>query len=162
VEDDSRRASSCGSARDRAEVEHDADVADPTMRARFDAARDFAACAPGDLVVRLATLPSRLAATADAARAGLASATGTWLADRRRGVMTLAITTDAPAAALATLVRVVDAHGARLVVERHPETLAPTIAVWHPLPAALPLMRRMKAALDPAGTLAPGRHVGRM
>lgn len=149
-------------ARHGGEVERDADAADPALRGRFDALRDFGAFAAGDLVVRFATLPSRLVAAAEAVLDGLAGASGSWVADPRRGVMTFAIMTATPADALATLARVADAHGARFVVERFPAALAATIAVWHPLPAALPLMRRMKAALDPAGTLAPGRHVGRI
>jgi glycolate oxidase FAD binding subunit len=77
-------------------------------------------------------------------------------------VLTIAVAADGAAALLASLTQVVDAHGAHLVVERHPDALADTIAVWHPLPPALPLMRRMKAALDPANVLAPGRFVGRI
>jgi FAD/FMN-containing dehydrogenase len=77
-------------------------------------------------------------------------------------VLTLALTTDAPEPVLATLAQVADAHGARVVVERWPVALAPTIAVWSPLPPALPLMRRMKVALDPQGIFARGRFVGRL
>jgi FAD/FMN-containing dehydrogenase len=77
-------------------------------------------------------------------------------------VLTLALATGRPSTTLAALAGVADAHGAHLVVERFPDLLAPTIAVWHPLPPAFSLMRRMKAALDPAGILAPGRQVGRL
>jgi glycolate oxidase FAD binding subunit len=36
------------------------------------------------------------------------------------------------------------------------------IALWYPLPAAFPLMQRLKETLDPRGTLNPGRFVGRL
>ncbi len=36
------------------------------------------------------------------------------------------------------------------------------VDLWHPLPPAFPLMHRMKTALDPEGTLNPGRFVGGM
>ncbi len=146
-----------------AEIALDADASDATVAAVFASARDFSASAECDLVLRLAMLPSRLAAVAQAAAAHVPSAAA--LADPRRGVLTLAVASGDPQEAvtmIAALAQVADGHGAHLVVERHPDALAPTIAVWHPLPAALPLMRRMKAALDPAGVLAPGRFVGRI
>ena len=34
------------------------------------------------------------------------------------------------------------------------------VPLWSPLPPSLPLMRRLKESLDPAGTLNPGRFVG--
>jgi glycolate oxidase FAD binding subunit len=148
--------------REGAVIEVDGDADAPTVRARFATGRDFPAATEGELVVRLATLPARLSAVAAAAIAALDPTTGRWLADPRRGVLTLALATGAAPALLAALTQVADAHGAHLVVERFPSELASTITVWHPLPPALPLMRRMKAALDPGGVLAPGRFVGRL
>jgi glycolate oxidase FAD binding subunit len=121
----------------------------------------------GDVVARFATLPSRLSALAAASLAALATAVvhAQWQADPLRGVLTIACEAGAPAAVaelLAALVRLADAHAAYLVVERWPLPLGDRIAVWHPLPSSLPLMRRMKAALDPSGVLAPGRFVGRI
>src|SRR5262249_19092104 len=68
-----------------ATVELDADGADSAIAGRFAAGRDFPVAAPGDLVVRLATLPARLSALAAAATSALDGATGRWLADPRRG-----------------------------------------------------------------------------
>ncbi len=153
-------------ARHGATVELDADVADPGTRARLAATRDFAAVAEGDVVARFATLPSRLSALAAESVTVLASAVrATWQADPSRGILTLAFGAGAGAELarlLAALVGLADAHAAHLVIERWPLALADRIAVWHPLPASLPLMQRMKAALDPAGVLAPGRFVGRI
>jgi glycolate oxidase FAD binding subunit len=140
----------------------DADHAEPRAASHLERGRDFVVRAAGDLVVRLPVLPSRLPAlVADVGRAGRALC-GTCHGDPLRGVLTLALTTDAPEPVLAMLAQVADAHSARVVVERWPVALAPTIAVWHPLPPALPLMRRMKAALDPQGIFARGRFVGRL
>ena len=140
----------------------DADHAASVAASHREGVRDFPLRAAGDLVVRLPGLPSRLPAlAADLDRAGSVPQ-GSCQVDPLRGVLTLALATDRPAPVLATLVQLAEAHGARVVVERWPLALAPTIAVWHPLPPALPLMRRMKAALDPHGTLACGRFVGRL
>ena len=148
-------------ARAGADVEYDGPVEEAEIATRLAALRDFPLEAPGDLVVRLTTLPDRLGALVH----GLADArggVGTWRADVPRGVVTLAIASDASTSApmLAALVGVAATLGAHLVVERSP--LAQAVDVWHPLPAAFPLMRRMKATLDPAGVLAPGRYVGRL
>jgi len=146
-----------------ATVQLDADAAAPDVDASFVAVRDFAASAAGEMVVRLACLPTRLATVVTAATAALARVDGTWQADPHRGVAYLAFTAGGAAtAALGDLARTADAHGAHLVVERWPPALASRIQVWHPLPPALALMRRMKSALDPAGVLAPGRFVGRI
>jgi len=153
-------------ARHDATIELDADVDHPAVAARIAAERDFAATAAGELVVRFATLPSRLPALAAVIATALATvARGAWQADPARGVLTLACGTEESgdaSARLAVLAGLTDAHAAHLVVERWPLALAERIAVWHPLPSALPLMRRMKAALDPLGVLAPGRFIGRI
>ena len=149
-------------ARHGLELVLEAGADDPTARTHLDRARDFAAVEEADVGARLATLPSRLPALVDAALAAAHGSRGAWQADPRRGVLQLNLVADAPEAALAALATTTSAHDARLVVERWPAALASTIAVWHPLPPALALMRRMKQALDPAGTLAPGRFVGRL
>jgi glycolate oxidase FAD binding subunit len=122
-------------------------------------ARDFSAEATGDLVVRFAALPSRLPALA-AAVAGTVRVPGTWRADALRGTLHVALATADAAASVAALAGLAGRHDAHLVVERWPLALTDTISVWHPLPAGLPLMRRVKRALDPTGVLAPGRFVG--
>ena len=50
-------------------------------------------------------------------------------------------------------------HGA-IVLEAAPPALRARADVWGPPPAALQVMRRLKAELDPDGRLAPGRFVG--
>jgi glycolate oxidase FAD binding subunit len=145
-----------------AEVELEADAGAPAARALSEAARDFSRAAPGSVVARLAGLPrrgGRLAATlAEAFR----PEGGRALLDPRTGAVTVALDPPDSAAAIARLAALAEGEGAHLVLERCPDALAETVEVWRPLPAALPLMRRMKQALDPAGTLAPGRFVGRI
>jgi len=145
-----------------AELTLDAAGADPAAQACVEPVRDFVRTAPGNVVVRAATLPRRAGALAAAICGAVAGEAGRCLLDPRAGGVTLALESAGPAHTIAALRSVTAAHGARLVVERWPAALADTIEVWSPLPAALPLMRRMKAALDPRGTLAPGRFVGRL
>lgn len=152
-------------ARHRSTVACDAPAGTAEVAECFAALRDFPLAAGGDLVVRLAALPDRLEGLVCAALAALPDSAGTWCADVARGVVTIAASSGTPgsaARALTALVRVADAHAAHLVVERWPAPLATTVTVWHPRPLAFPLMQRMKAALDPAGVLAPGRYVGRL
>lgn len=137
-------------------------LGDARIGERFVALRDFSLTVDGDFVVRFATLPSRLPELVSATLATTGELDGAWQADPLRGVLTLVLGTEAPAPLLATLAAGADRLRAHMIVERWPAELAPTIEVWRPLPPALPLMRRMKAALDPAGVLAPGRYVGRM
>ena len=139
-------------------------VDEPAGAAQLAALRDFPLAVAADLMVRLAVLPNRLVELATAALAA-AGSRATWRADVARGVLEVALTcdgADGAATLLATLAHVADSRAARLVVERWPASLASSVAVWHPRPAALPLMRRMKSTLDPAGVLAPGRYVGRL
>jgi glycolate oxidase FAD binding subunit len=145
--------------RDGCALAGDDPLASPEGAARWAAVRDFSATAAGELVVRLAGLPTRLPALVAAADARPDAA---WQADPLRGVLMVALPGGDASASLAALTRAADAAGARLVVERWPRALAASIAVWHPLPPALPLMRRLKGALDPHGILAPGRFVGRL
>jgi len=145
-----------------AELTLDTTAAEPAARARMEPFRDFLRTAPGDVVVRAVTLPRRAGALAEAICGAAAGGAGRCLLDPRAGGVALALESADPALAIAALRSVTAAHGARLVVERWPAALADSIEVWSPLPAAFPLMRRMKAALDPRGTLAPGRFVGRL
>ncbi len=149
-------------ARHGAEVVVDADDGDPRARALAVAVRDFARAAPGSVVARVAALPRRILAVTEAAM-GIDGVRG-YLVDSCGGSLALGMgggDTDA-ACSLASVRALSDAHDARLIVERWPASLAETVEVWRPLPAAFPIMRRMKAALDPRGTLSPGRFVGRI
>jgi glycolate oxidase FAD binding subunit len=148
-------------ARHDVDVVLEGDAADAAVRACLEAVRDFAA-GDGDVVARLGALPTQVPAVVAAALAAAGESRGSWQADPLRGVTSFRLSCDAPAAALAALAGTADAHEARLVVERWPAALAEAVAVWHPLPPAAALMRRMKHALDPSGTLAPGRFVGRV
>lgn len=152
-------------ARHRSSVERDAPADTTEVAACFASLRDLPLATERDLVVRLAALPDRLERLAGDALATLPEVAGAWCADVARGVVTIAASSEtSPAAAsmLAALARVADECAAHLVVERWPAALASTVTVWHPCPPAFPLMRRMKAALDPAGVLAPGRYLGRL
>jgi glycolate oxidase FAD binding subunit len=61
---------------------------------------------------------------------------------------------------LAALRPEVEACGGFVVVERATPAVKAAVDVWGRPGEGLALMRRVKAALDPAGTLAPGRFVG--
>ena len=145
-----------------ADVVVDADDEDPRAGALTASVRDFVRRAPGTVVARVATLPRRVVAIAeDATRlAGVRRC----VIDPCAGGLALGIGEgdSAAAACEAAVTALGDAHGARVILERWPETIAETVEVWRPLPPALPLMRRMKAALDPRGTMSPGRFVGRI
>lgn len=141
------------------ELEIDGADTDPAVAAALARVRDFAQHVAGDVVVRCAVLPSRLPAVASAIAAAVPDVVA-WRADALRGTLHGALATERATAALATLAGIAARHGAHLVVERWPVALAGSVAVWHPLPTAFPLMRRMKQALDPTGVFAPGRFVG--
>ncbi len=145
-----------------ATVEYDDDGAAAEACTRIAAVRDLPRTA-ADVVVRAATLRTHIIDLV----AALHGSVGTdervrARVDPRAATVTLALATGDAAAAIARLRAIAASRGATLVVERWPDALAATVEVWSPLPAALPLMRRIKAALDPAGALAPGRFVGRL
>lgn len=54
----------------------------------------------------------------------------------------------------------VAALGGILMVEQAPPDIKPELDIWGDEIEALPLMRRIKQALDPKGVLSPGRFVG--
>jgi len=149
-------------ARHGADVVVDADDADPGARALTVSVRDFVRSVPGSMVARIATLPRRVVAITEAGTR-IAAVRGC-VVDPCSGGMALGIGQgDADAAVgMAALAALADARDARVIVERWPASLAETVDVWRPLPPALPLMRRMKAMLDPRGVLSPGRFVGRI
>ncbi len=55
---------------------------------------------------------------------------------------------------------IAESFGSRWVIEGRPAEVARELDVWGPVPAAMDIMRRVKAALDPERTLNPGRFVG--
>jgi glycolate oxidase FAD binding subunit len=63
-------------------------------------------------------------------------------------------------AALAAFREAAHRMGGSLVVETAPRAVKDRLDVWGDVGSALPLMKRLKAALDPNGTLNPGRFVG--
>ncbi len=132
----------------------------PIASTLFAVARDLARVAPGDLVLRVAALRTRAPGVASALLTELGD--GAAVFDPRAGVFTVAVTTADAAGAIARVRAVAAREQASVTIERWPDALATTIDVWSPLPAALPLMRRIKDALDPGRTLAPGRFVGRL
>jgi glycolate oxidase FAD binding subunit len=134
----------------------------PIPSALLAGARDLPRVAPGELVLRAAALRTRAPGLAAALLADLGDLAVHALFDPRAGALTIAVATDDAAGVIARA-RVVSArHEATLTIERWPDALATSIEVWSPPPSALPLMRRIKQALDPARTLAPGRFVGRL
>lgn len=141
------------------ELERDGADTDPAIAAMLASVRDFAQQVEGNVVLRCAVVPSRLPELAAAITAALPDVVA-WRVDALRGTVHAALVTERATAALAALAGIADRHGAHLVVERWPVALAGAVAVWHPLPPAFPLMRRMKQALDPTGILSPGRFVG--
>lgn len=145
-----------------AEVVLDAAGEEPDASGLSAERRDFIRSASGNLVVRMTALPRRASRLAAAVAAEFADTPGRCLLDPRTGSVAVALELPDAEAAIGRLAALASTNGARLVVERWPAALAASIEVWWPLPAALPLMRRMKSALDPGGALAPGRFVGRI
>jgi glycolate oxidase FAD binding subunit len=143
-------------------VVYDDDGARPESRARAAAARDLPHHAAGDVVMRATALRTRAPSLVAEMLECVAGAPSSTRFDPRTGGVTLAVETAEPGAVLARVRTVAARHEAMFVVERWPDALAAEVEVWSPLPSSLPLMRRIKAALDPAGTLAPGRFVARL
>jgi glycolate oxidase FAD binding subunit len=117
----------------------------------------------GGVVLRVATLATRLAATVAQARSMLGDdvvVTGC----APLGVLRVAVDgLEPPALArgIEGLRAFVAADDGSVVVERGALALAAGVDTWGPVPApALELMRAVKRQFDPRGTLNPGRFVG--
>jgi glycolate oxidase FAD binding subunit len=116
------------------------------------------------LALRIVTRPT------DAAKAlrlvEAAAPAGTELvasAEAATGVLHATLAGVAPAAVAAIVAQVREglaATGGHLVVEHAPAEAKAGLDVWGEVGPALAAMRRLKAELDPAGVLNPGRYVG--
>jgi glycolate oxidase FAD binding subunit len=140
------------------------DLLDDAAAAAFWADHETARCS-GALRVRLAAPPSALPAVLDGAVTPLTAVLGRgWAAlDPAVGCGFAGGDPADPAAALAALRRAREALGAlggSLTLTAAPAELRAGFDPWGAPPAAVEVMRRLKARLDPEGLLAPGRFVG--
>ena len=128
-----------------------ADEAAAAFWRRHDAVRTA-----GPVRVRVAALPSRLAAVAAplAAVGELA-----WYATLGVGFAAGAMRAAAAGAVSAARAALV-AEGGSLVIEDAPAELRAAVDAWGPPPPAFSLMQRLKRRFDPDGRLNPGRFVG--
>jgi glycolate oxidase FAD binding subunit len=133
-----------------------------TMGTSVWRAYDRSLVAPGGVIVRIGTVPSRLAETHAEIRATLEGAAVAGCA----GLGALRARVDGhDAAALARGLQrlrafVADVEGGA-VIERAPRTLREAVDPWGPVPApAFAVMQAIKREFDPTGVLNPGRFVG--
>lgn len=140
----------------------------PATRRALEAVREIRTLIPGMVAVaRAGVLPSDLVAylgevAAAAAEAGLGLAVA---AHAGQGLATLAFASDHPAVdatagALARCRAAARARGGHLALEAAPIGVREACPTWDPPGPAGELMRAVKARLDPAGLLNPGRFVG--
>jgi len=130
------------------------------------AARGRAADMPGEpaaAVLRAGVLPGDVGAALrdiDAAARAAGTAVRT-LAHVACGVVYAAVAAEAPVPRLVAHLRPrMEARGGSLVVERAAPGVKRALDVWGDPGPGLPLMRGVKAALDPGALFAPGRFVG--
>jgi len=117
---------------------------------------------PRTAVLKLAALPTELhAALADVAKTGAAH--GLEVAARASlgiGVAYLRVTGDEAGVGLRDVLAELQTRWPVLTVLGCDATHAATLPVWGIEPPSLPVMRDLKAAYDPKGTLNPGRYIG--
>jgi glycolate oxidase FAD binding subunit len=128
-------------------------------------ARHEAARTSGAVRVRLAAPPSALEQVLEGAVAPLAGGLGqAWaVLDPWAGCGCAGGTPTDPAAAVAALASArsaLVALGGTLTLSAAPAQVRAGFDPWGAPPAAVEVMRRLKARLDPDGRLAPGRFVG--
>jgi glycolate oxidase FAD binding subunit len=119
-------------------------------------------------VLRLSTLPSQLAATAQeadrAVAAALPGARARLTGCAAVGSLALLLPALEPAAAAGVVEHLrafVAGFGGHVVIERGPRALRAAVDPWGPVgPGPLALMRALKAEFDPKRLLNPGRFVG--
>jgi len=116
----------------------------------------------GETVIRVSGLPTALPAVAADVRAALqgTGTTATLLSSVALGLQTLRVGGGTPAehAAVVEQVRArALGRGATVLVRRRPAEVDAHLDVLGPPPSVAPLLRRVKAELDPGGRAAPGR-----
>jgi glycolate oxidase FAD binding subunit len=116
----------------------------------------------GEVVARAATPPDRLGRVAESLHAAADSAgVGARLTSHAGLGLHTARLSDAPLDSLAAVLgawrSAVEALGGTVVIRRGVPCLAELVSTWGPAPSSVELMRRVKAALDPEGRMAPGR-----
>jgi glycolate oxidase FAD binding subunit len=110
---------------------------------------------PDDVLLRVAHVPSALAAVLDALPAGTAVA-----AHAATGVTYVAVPAEDAVEALAPLRASIATHDGTAVVLRAPDGVRDRLDHWGPVGDSLDLMRRVKERFDPERRLSPGRFVG--
>lgn len=138
-----------------------ASAADAALWARYDAALTPAA---GEVVVQVASLPSRLADTVRAIQQAGAPPVALLTGAAALGILRVALT-GADLAAAARLVgalrEFIAPLGGHVVVQAAPAALRTEVDPWGPVDAgALGLMRALKDEFDARRVLNPGRYVG--
>jgi glycolate oxidase FAD binding subunit len=133
-----------------------------TMGTSFWRAYDRALAAPGGVVLRIGTVPSRLAATHAETRAALAGAAVTGCA--ALGALRARVEGDDTAAlgrGVERLRAFVADVGGGVLIERGPRSVREAVDPWGAVPGpALAVMRAIKHEFDPTGVLNAGRFVG--
>jgi glycolate oxidase FAD binding subunit len=119
----------------------------------------------GDVVVRIGSLPTALPPIEEAVAATCAGHAPRRSSHVALGLHTVALARgdgglDRVARSLRALRDRVRGLGGWLVVRAAPPELFEHLDAFGPPPASAPIMRRVKAALDPEGRLAPGRMGG--
>ena len=109
----------------------------------------------GELVLRLAHVPSALPAVLSALPTGTGVASSACT-----GVTYVAMAAAEGVAALPGLRTALTPYDGTVVVLAAPLEVRPGLDHWGPVGDALPLMRRVKDRFDPARLLSPGRFVG--
>jgi glycolate oxidase FAD binding subunit len=123
---------------------------------------DFAV-EPAGAVLRAGVLPTEIGGlVAEVTARGRASgAPLRCLAHAASGVVRIAVPRPDAVAPLVAVFRAgLEARGGSLVVERAGTAVKAEVDVWGDAGPGMGLMRRVKAAFDPSGVLAPGRFVG--